>query len=121
MRDLRVYFLTVTIEDVSTAREYFIAVPEDGEVIEIFTCIGGTIATADETITCSIGGTAITGGALTIAYSGSAAGDIDRVYPTAANRVVAGHSTYGYLSAATAGDSTNAATYPCVVTFVIER
>jgi hypothetical protein len=121
MRTLVDYFLTLIIEDVSTAREYFVAVPDDGEVIRIQTCIGGTIATADETITCSIGGTAITGGALTIAESGSAAGDIDEVFPTAKNIVVAGSATQGYLSAATAGDSTNAATYPCVVTFTIRR
>lgn len=117
MRTLNDYFLTVEINDVSTARTVYTAVPDTGTVIKIQTCIGGTIATSDETITCAINGTAITGGALTITASGSAAGDVDVVYPTAAHSVQEGD----YLSAATAGDSTNAGTFPCMVTFTIRR
>jgi hypothetical protein len=117
MRTLNDYFLTVEINDVSTARIVYTAVPDDGKVIKIQTCIGGTIATSDETITTKINGTAITGGALTITESGSAAGDVDTVYPTGANSVLEGD----YLSAETAGDSTNATIFPCMVTFTIRR
>ena len=43
--------------------------------------------TADAAFTFEIGGTAVTGGAITVAQSGSAAGDVDTAEPTAANRV----------------------------------
>ena len=52
--------------------------------------ITGALTTGDATATAAIGGTAVTGGVLTITQASSAAGDIDSVSPTAANALVDG-------------------------------
>ena len=65
------------IADVSTAGQIYVPIPEEfaGEVVEIRSALNGAIGTADATLTPKIGGTAMTGGAITITQSGSAAGD----------------------------------------------
>ena len=73
------------------------------------------IATANAAITFEIGGTAMTDSAITVAYSGSAAGDVDTSEPTAANTV----SEDGTIEMITDGASTNAIVL--YVTFVIRR
>jgi len=103
MRTLNDYFLYGEIVDVSTAGQIYIPVPDGGRIIKAFSVIGGTIATADADITLKIGGTAVTGGLITITASGSAAGDVDTCEPTAANVVVEG----GSIEVETDGASTN--------------
>ena len=115
MRTLNDYFLTSTIADISTASSTFVPVPDGGKVIKIFTALQGAIGTANAAITFEIGGTAITGGAITVTQSGSAAGDVDTATPTAANRVEEG----GSIEMITDGASSN--TIKLVVTFVIRR
>jgi len=115
MRTLNDYFLTSTIADISTASSTFVPVPDGGKVIKIFTALQGAIGTANGGITFEIGGTAITGGGITVAYSGSAAGDVDTAEPTAANEV----SEDGTIEMITDGASSN--TIKLVVTFVIRR
>jgi hypothetical protein len=44
---------------------------------EVGTMLGSVLSTADATVTTSIAGTAITGGAFVITQSGSAIGDLD--------------------------------------------
>jgi hypothetical protein len=87
MRTLNDYFLTAEIEDVSTASSTFVAVPDGGKIIKIITALQGAISGGNAAITFEIGGTAVTGGGITVAHSGSAAGDVDTAEPTAANRV----------------------------------
>ena len=115
MRTLNDYFLTSTIADISTASSTFVPVPDGGKVIKIFTALQGAIATANAAITFEIGGVAITGGAITVTQSGSAAGDIDTAEPTAANEV----AEDGSIEMITDGASSN--TIKLVVTFVIRR
>ena len=115
MRTLNDYFLTSTIADISTASSTFVPVPDGGKVIKIITALQGAIGTANAAITFEIGGTAITGGAITVTQSGSAAGDVDTATPTAANRVEEG----GSIEMITDGSSSN--TIKLVVTFVIRR
>ena len=103
MRTLLDYFLPFKIVDVSTAGQVYIPVPDAGEVIKIITALNGAIGTADVTLTPKIAGTAITNGAITIAYSGSAAGDVDSSEPTAANAVQEGDT----IEIETDGASTN--------------
>lgn len=72
-------------------------VPYDGTIREIRTVLQAAITTSDATVTTQIApvsaagvaGTpvSITGGAITITQSGSAAGDVDMVKPTGARRV----------------------------------
>ena len=115
MRTLNDYFLTSTIADISTASSTFVPVPDGGKVIKIFTALQGAIGTANAAITFEIGGTAITGGGITVTQSGSAAGDVDTATPTAANLVAEG----GSIEMITDGGSTGAKKLG--VTFVIRR
>lgn len=78
-------FLTVQIEDISTAGQKFVVPGFRGKIEEITSVINGAIATADAVLTAKIGGTAVTGGAITVANASSAAGDVDSVSPTALN------------------------------------
>ena len=115
MRTLNDYFLTAEIEDISTASSTFVAVPDGGKIVKIITALQGAISGADAAITFEIGGTAMTNSAITVANSGSAAGDVDTSAPTAANRVEEG----GTIEMITDGGSTGTA--KLVVTFVIRR
>ena len=108
------YAIEVTIPDISTASTQYIGIPYAGDILKITTAIDGTIATADADITAKINTVAVTDGVVTVAFSGSAAGDIDTATPTAANAVVEGD----LLTIETDGASTNAVT--CNVTVMIE-
>jgi len=85
MRTLNDYFLTSTIADISTASSTFVPVPDGGKIIKIITALQGAISGANAGISFEIGGTAVTGGGITVAHSGSAAGTVDTAEPTAAN------------------------------------
>ena len=115
MRTLNDYFLTAEIADISTASSTYVAVPDGGKVIKIITALQGAVSGGNAAITFEIGGTAITGGGITVAHSGSAAGDIDTAEPTAANDVQEG----GSIEMITDGGSTGAKKLR--VTFVIRR
>ena len=115
MRTLNDYFLTSKITDISTAGSTFVPVPDDGRIIKIFTSIKNAITTDDAALSFEIGGTAITGGGITVTQSGSAAGDVDTAEPTAANSVNEGQA----IEMITDGGSSTAC--ECVVTFVIRR
>ena len=115
MRTLNDYFLTSTIADISTASSTFVPVPDGGKIIKIITALQGAIGTANAAITFEIGGVAVTGGAITVTQSGSAAGDIDTAEPTAATDV----AEDGSIEMITDGSSSN--TIKLVVTFVIRR
>ena len=115
MRTLNDYFITAEIEDISTASSTFVAVPDGGKIVKIITALQGAISGANAAITFEIGGTAVTGGAITVAHSGSATGDVDSAEPTAANRV----EEDGTIEMITSGASTGAK--KLLVTFVIRR
>jgi len=115
MRTLNDYFISAKIADISTASSTFVAVPDGGRIIKIITALQGAITSADAAITFEIGGTAVTGGAITVANSGSAAGTVDSAEPTAANRVEEG----GTIEMITDGASSGAKVL--YVTFVIRR
>ena len=115
MRTLNDYFVVAEIEDISTASSTFVGIPDGGRVIKIITALQGAIGTANGGISFEIGGTAITGGGITVTQSGSAAGDVDTAEPTAANRV----EEDGTIEMITDGASTNAV--KLLVTFVIRR
>ena len=115
MRTLNDYFITAEIEDISTASSTFVAIPDGGKVVKILTALQGAISGADAAITFEVGGTARTNSAITVAYSSSAAGDVDTSAPSAANRVEEG----GTIEMITDGGSTGTA--KLLVTFVIRR
>jgi len=93
------------LADVSTLGQVYVPIGDEqaGEIVEIRTALNGTIDTADAVLTAKIGGTAVTGGVVTIAQSGSAAGDTDVARPTSARTVAAGDA----IEIETNGASTN--------------
>lgn len=103
--DLKYITVPFIIDDVSTAGQVYIPVNREmeGEIVEIRTVLNGAIATANAVLTAKIGGTAVTGGVVTIATASSAAGDVDTASPTALNKVVEGDA----IEIETNGGSTN--------------
>ena len=115
MRTLDDYFWHAEIADVSTASSTFVPVPDSGKIIKIITSLQGAISGGNAAISFEISGTAVTGGGITVAHSGSAAGTIDSAEPTAANQVEEG----GSIEMITDGASTGA--NKLNVTFIIRR
>lgn len=107
-------FITVEIADISTASQKYVVPGFDGKVVGIKSVINGAIATSDAVLTPKINGTTITDGAITVANSGSAAGDVDSSVPSAENYF----SEDDALEIETDGASTN--TVEVVVTFEVE-
>lgn len=103
--ELNSTWLTGEIADISTAASSWVVSPIAGTVGVIYTVIDGAITVGDATVTFEIGGVAITGGSITIANAGSAAGTVDTCTCTAANTVAAG----GAIEIITDGGSTDAA------------
>lgn len=84
--------LNFSIADVSTAGQTFVPIPIgfDGTVIEVRSALNGAISGADADLTLKVNGVAMTNGVITIAQSGSAAGDTDVAFPTGLNAVRVG-------------------------------
>jgi hypothetical protein len=82
--------------------------------VRVWSALNGAITGADSILTLKINGTAVTNGTLTIAQSGSAAGDVDVMTPSALNMVAQGDA----IEIETDGGSTN--TVAVVLTIVIE-
>lgn len=82
--------LCLDIADGSADATYYLVAPFNGAITKIYTVTDGAVSTADITITAKIGATGMTNGVVTIATSGSAAGDVDSATPSAANTITAG-------------------------------
>jgi hypothetical protein len=96
--------IEVDIADVSADTSYFSIVPFSARLARIYGIVDGAIATADLVITAkNNAGTAITGGALTLATAGSAAGTNGSVDPTAGNVFTQGQKVELALTGAGAG------------------
>lgn len=106
--------MSVTIDDISTADTVYLPAGLTGTIEKVYTSIDGAIATADATITTSINAVAMTNGAVTVGYSGSAAGDVSVATPTANNSITQGDT----ISIATDGASTN--TVPVHIQLVVK-
>ena len=97
------YTLTGVISDVSSAETVYVPIPYAGTVSKIVTVLGGAITVADATITAS-NSAAASMGDITVAFTGSAAGDVDSLAP-ASNNVVTAND---YITIVTDGGSTTA-------------
>ena len=84
--------LNVHFDDLSAVGSHFIVSPLAGDIEKIYCVLDSAIATADTTISCEIGGVAVTNGNIVIAFSGSAAGDVDVATPTGNKTVTAGQA-----------------------------
>ena len=90
VNNVNLHTLNFEFEDISTARSAWLVVPFAGDIQKIWSVIDGAITGADCVFTFEIGGTLVTNGTITIANSGSAAGDVDSATPSAANTLTAG-------------------------------
>jgi hypothetical protein len=96
--------LQAVIDDVSTAETVYVYFPFDCTVTNVDTVLQAAITTADSIITLkNNGGTTMD--TITVAYTGSAAGDIDTAIALANNTFIAGER----MSIATDGGSTGTA------------
>jgi len=87
--NLKTKIVTVAIGDVSTAGSVWCVPGIAGTIVKISNVIDAAITSADAGLTFEIGGTAVTGAAITIANAGSAAGDVDQSTPSALNVITA--------------------------------
>jgi len=81
--------ITINITSVGTAESVFIPIPEKCSVYKLWAAIEATI-NVDLIVSLEIATVAVTGGSVTIAASGSAAGDVGSSLCTAANEIAAG-------------------------------
>ena len=72
------------IEDVSAVETVHVPVPYAGTISKVITVLEGAIGSADSTVTVK-NSSAVSMGTLTIAHSGSAAGDVDTLLPSSNN------------------------------------
>lgn len=105
--------VTTLLEAIGTAKDRYAACPVNGKVVRIQSALD-VVVDADNVLTFGIGATAITGGTVTHALSGTAAGEVRSCNPTAANTVKAGQA----LRATSDGGGTVG---QCRVTFLIEQ
>lgn len=87
--NLKTKLVAVPIGDVSTAGSVFVTPGVAGTIVKFGNVIDAAITAADAGLTLEIGGTLVTGSAITIANAGSAAGDVDQATPTALNVITA--------------------------------
>jgi hypothetical protein len=118
VKNVNKVFITHVIDDISTAGSHWVVPGIAGNIVAISTVIDGAIATAACSMTFEIGGVVITSSAISIAYSGSAAGsaagDVDTSTPSAARAVTAAQP----VEIISDGASTN--TVRCTVTLELD-
>jgi hypothetical protein len=103
--DGRIVHIPFYLADVSTAGQIYVPIPDNasGKVVEIRAALNGAIATANAVLTAKIDNVTLTNGGITIAHSGSAAGQTFVSRPTANNNVSPGKA----VEIETNGASTN--------------
>lgn len=104
------YSLAAEYADVATAETLTFVVPTDGYLRKVETVLDAAITSADETITVSVDGSALSP-TITIANSGSAAGTYDVA------EFFAPVKKGSRVTVASAGDSTGAAGCAVTATF----
>lgn len=96
--------LNVSIPDISTAGSYFVTNPVVGKIYKAYVTLDNAITVADAIVSFEIGGVAVTGGNITAAFTGSAAGSVFSSTPSGLNTVPAGSA----IEVITDGGSTTA-------------
>jgi hypothetical protein len=77
--------ITVNMADVGAVASAFIAPGFDGRIKRLNGAVFSAITGANSVVTTKIGGTAVTGGVLTVLLSGAAAGNVSSAVPSALN------------------------------------
>jgi hypothetical protein len=110
----RQYTLNALIADVSSAETVYVPIPYSGTVVKVVSVLEGALTVADATVTVS-DSSAASMGTLTIAFTSSAAGDVDTLAPASNNTV----TDNDFITIATDGGSTDA--QRLWLTVVVER
>lgn len=107
-------YLTIDFPDITTAGDVYLPCAFAGTVAGVHTVLKGALGTADTDLTAKISNVAMTNGTVTIAFSGSAAGDLDSATPTAGNTFTT--SDYINITSDGAGTGTVGATVVLTIT-----
>ena len=110
----RTHTLFTTKENVSNAGSSYVPIPYAGTIAKVVSVLPGAITTADALITLK-NDAGVSMGTLTIAHSGSAAGDVDTLVPVSNNTVTADT----FITLESNGASTN--NVPVHFAIVLER
>jgi hypothetical protein len=92
VKNVNLHCLTLYMADICTAGSGYVVSPVAGSVTAIYSVVYAAPTTVDTILTGKIGGTSITNGAITVAFTGSAAGDVDSCSPSALKTVTAGQA-----------------------------
>lgn len=119
------YFVT-TLADVASASVSSVTANISGRISKITAVLGGAISVANSALTFDIGGVAIGGSAITVAFAGSTLGTSFSVLPsgavTAANGLATAFVVPGSVINATSdGGSTSATTTPLYIVYEITK
>lgn len=108
MSDLTLKTICLEVADASTAEDLHVAITPGlaGQVMQVRTILAGAVSGADDLVILKKNGTAVAGSTITVAYSGSAAGDQDYVNLAYLNLYV---KEGDRLTIANGGQSTDAA------------
>lgn len=106
--------LTAELDNISSASSTWVVAPYAGDIIKCYSVIHGAISGADAELSLEIGGTLVTDSEITVAFTSSAAGDVDSSTPTGNNTVSAGQA----IEVLTDGASTG--TVRATVTIVLD-
>lgn len=110
----RTHTLFATKDNVSNAGSSYVPIPYAGTIAKVVSVLTGAITTADAVITVR-NSAGVSMGTITIAQSGSAAGDVDTLTPASNNTVTAD----SYIRLESNGASTN--NVPVHFAIVLER
>jgi hypothetical protein len=94
---------SAVIADVSSAETIFIPMPFAGTVTKVITVLEGAITSANAIVTVK-NSAAASMGTITVAFTGSAAGDVDTLAPVSNNTV----TDDDYITVGTNGGSSTA-------------
>ncbi len=108
------YTLNVSMADITVANSVYVPIPYAGTVKRVTSVISNAITAADETITV-YNSAGVSMGTITVAYTISAAGDVDNLDPASNNTVTAN----SFIRLTANGDASTAAS--ANFTIVIER
>ena len=106
--------VNATIDDVSTAGQIYVVAPWAGTLIKVYSVLNGAITGSDAVLTVK-NNAGTSAGTITVAQSGSAAGDLDSLEPSSNNTFAAGEK----IEVETDGASTNAVAVSLTLVFDI--
>ena len=105
--------LQIVLVDVSSNATHFVVSHFAGSITDWYCVLEGAITTANNTLTLNVNGSPpTTGSTITVAFSGSAAGDIDSDLTVATNNAITAGQA---VSIGSSGDSTNTVREICTV------